>query len=374
MCRARCCARSDARCCRGCGRLRGLTLRKPCSGFWLYVFFVLNTCTFLTGVGFLLALSVDNRSANIKAFNAAVASWSQSSAAAFSNLNVTIRGDRTLALPASTSVDSYPDVDGLSLPVPVNMRYAATGAASAPISARAFNSGAQTTLTTSINGTTSTSTVTLFSTTTSTSNGRTTTKNHRLSALCFTVDAAQLVTGGCAPDDGYVAATKTECGSECAGSVAFNIPITVRSDADPYVKALRMTGGKLFFGVSQVVKVVVGSVLAGVALLFHAFACARLRRSPPPEREGIGGFESPVAVYGDSGVVSHVYPAEQQPRGPFAPGMAYAAYGPPQGAAPMTAYARGEPPAPSAGAGTFYPPPPSIPHAALETAAPVKWV
>jgi hypothetical protein len=279
-CNSPCCVRNDRLCCGSCGRLRRLTTRRCCLGCWLYVYFTLLVVAFLIGAGFLVSLSVDGRQKNVVAFNDASAAW-PTAAPRFSGLIVSIKGDSpgnaTLSLPAVTTADSYPDSDGLNIPSVFIHYAAATGSSSVPIAARKFNRDASVNLFVTIssisspNGTTTMLPVSLFS------------KDNRLSALCFTVDAFSSppfkVSGGCAAGDGQ---DSTAFKGDKSGTT-FAVYIDVRSEADPYVTAMRVTRGSLFFGVSQIVKAIVGGVLTLASLILYAASCMRLHRTPEPE-------------------------------------------------------------------------------------------
>ena len=316
LCVKPCCARSDPCCMGQCGRLRGLALRRPCCGGWLYIYFVLVVCMFLTGIGFLIALSVDGRKANVDAFNGAVSAWPPI-ASTFSGLRVSISGDGaggSLLLPANTAPDAYPDAAGLTLPT-VAMHYQANALPTAPLAARAYANGAMASVVVNISGTLSPWTIPLFTKTSSTENGRQKERYYRLQALCFTANANNQATGGCAPGDGWVPQLMTSCGS--SDFVNFQgITIDVRQENDPYVKAMRVTKGTLQFGVSQDVKIIVGAVLTALGLLLHLGTCACIRgpAAPSPQHTYILGAPlepgSQLAIGGppEAGAAGAYYP------------------------------------------------------------------
>lgn len=272
-----CCARSD-RCCLGrCGKLRGLAIRRPGVGVVFWIAFVLLTAGVFTGFGLIVSLSVDNRSTNVNAVNAAIATW-PASASAFRGLVVNVTGDGgLLVLPASAAADSYPDADGLHLPIADNIHYAATSPAGVPIASRSFNADEKTSVIVSINGTLTTiDNIPLFRV--ERSNKKTTYK--RLSSLCFTVNAQRVVDGGCAKDDGWISNAWQDCDPNIAAS--FKIAIDVRSIDDPFVKAMRVTAGTLFFGVSQRDKAIIGGVLFGVCCFLFLSMCGSMTGPPAP--------------------------------------------------------------------------------------------
>jgi hypothetical protein len=229
---------------------------------------------FLTGVGFLIALSVDGRSANVNAFNAAVVQW-PTYAASFRSLTVNVSGDGAgvVPLPAVTTEDSYPDASGLNLPIADNIHYAQTTPAGSPIAGRSFKDGARASLLFSINGTTSAETIPLFKT----ERKDKSTNYYKLGSLCFTVDSRLIIVGGCSKGDGWTPNEWQSCGSN--DYVGFNIYVDVRSDSDPFVKAMRVTSGTLFFGVSQRDKAIVGFVLTGVCAFIFISLCCSMRGS-----------------------------------------------------------------------------------------------
>lgn len=277
--------------------MRGLSIRRPCAGGLYWVAFVLLAAGALTGFGFLVSLSVDGRTANVTAFNSAVAGW-PAVASSFRGLVVNITGDGgLLALPASTSADSYPDTEGLDVPITDNIHYTAQSPGNAPIQGRSFNSEEKTSVTISVNGTRTTiDNIPLFKV--ERSDKKTTYK--RVSSLCFTVNAQRVVDGGCAKDDGWTSPAWEDCNANCFSS--FKIVIDVRSGDDPFVKAMRVTSGSLFFGVSQRNKAVIGGVLFAVCSFLFFAMCGSLMGPPAPPWNNVDISQTLPQPYPEYGV------------------------------------------------------------------------
>jgi hypothetical protein len=174
------------------------------------------------------------------------------------------------------------------------MRYFATESGGSPVAGAGFSSGATTSgAETAARGggpaVINQWTTSLFSSTQSChSDGQNsnhqscTTTNRCLSALCFVLDANLSLTGGCAVDR---TSNSLSIGGQdtCDGSSSTfaGMGVDVRSAADPYVVAMRLTNGSLNFGVSQAAKLVVGGTLLGVALLIFGIGCPFLAARPP---------------------------------------------------------------------------------------------
>lgn len=262
-------------------------------GAALYAAVVIICLGAATGVGFLLSLSVDGRTANVNAFNAASAAW-PAAAPAFEGLTVFVVGSApsALELPPSTDPDSYPDAAGLDLPS-LSIHYTATSTATAPIAPRGYADGTIEALVVSVNGTLSYVHVPLFATSTG-DHGKKSYK--RLGSLCITVSPDRAVTSGCAIGDGYLKWQLVDCNFN--DFVTFTIPIDVRSEADPYVKAMRVTGGSLRFGLSQAEKALIGGVLLGACVVLLGAACSRIGQAPDAPRPGGG-------IGGDGGIPAY---------------------------------------------------------------------
>ena len=286
-----CCgASADSWCWGQCGRLRGVCrYRGCCCGFWAYLLFILAFIAVPMGVGFLAALATDERSAKISTFNAAVAAWPNASQAFARVTSVVVQGSGgALALVANTALDRFPDTaDGVQLPTST-VRFSARGAvvAGASFSAGMVTSGTE-------NATLGGAAVVnawstkLFTTKTacSSSNGRQscTTTTRCLTSLCLALDDSLRLASGCALDktvDLVGAGGLTPCDSGVYYSFG-DLPVDVRSSADPYVVAFLLTNGSLDFGISQGIKAVVGGVLFAFGLLVLAGGCPLLARQPP---------------------------------------------------------------------------------------------
>jgi hypothetical protein len=267
--------------------MRGACLRKPDKTFWGYLGFVLAAMYFIVGVGFLLALTDDARGKSIATFNAASSAWPPI-AAAFSNLKANVTGDAGvpdgfLPLQASTDAPFYPDTAGLNIPT-VNMHYVGSGSLTR---GRNFNTGEQTTFLFNVEGVPSSVSPALFTEGTASihskgSDGKdstTTVKTYNcLSGLCVTVNAARAVVGGCSREGGQT--SYTSCDPNAFHS--FSLTMDVRSESDPYAVAIRLTGGKLDFGITQLIKLIVGCVLAGFFGALFAACCVRVHFTLPP--------------------------------------------------------------------------------------------
>lgn len=267
--------------------MRGACLRRPDQTFWGYVGFVVVALYFIVGVGFLLSLTDDTRGRNIASYNAASSAWPPI-AAAFSNLTASVTGDAGapggfLPLQASTVAPSYPDTAGLNIPT-VEMHYTGSGSLTY---GRTFNKGETTTLLVSVDGVLSSVSPALFTEGTSSihskgSDGRdstTTVKTYNcLSGLCVTVNAARAVVGGCSTDGGQT--SYTSCNPSAFHN--FSLSLDLRSESDPYAVAIRLTGRTLDFGITQLIKTIVGCVLAGFFGALFAACCVRVRYTLPP--------------------------------------------------------------------------------------------
>lgn len=294
------------RCCNGnSGRIRLLCRRKCCVSSLVISAILIESISFLIGLGFLISLSIDGRKQNIDAFNLVVAEW-PSHAPSFMGLNVSISGNSgSLLLPAITVPDYYPDTeDGVMLPT-INIHYATTSTPSIPIPPQSYAEGATVSLSVSISGTLSSISPRLFQTRSrSVSNGKSTrseTYYTRLSGLCFTIWPSFRSTDGygCSPDQS-VASYKEFNRNDV---VTFDIPIDVRSIYDPYVKANQLTGGSFFFGVSMVNKVIVGCVLfiiGSVSLYFTNAAIGKLPSPFIPSHETLSMASIPQTTTGGS--------------------------------------------------------------------------
>lgn len=292
---APCCARSD-RCCRGrCGKVRALALRSPFLGFLTYAAYVALFSGALVGFGFLVSLSVDGRANNIAAFNAANAAW-PAAAPAFFNLTVRVSGTGgELVLPHTLAPDDYPDAAGIDRPT-VNIHYTTTSPGGRPIAARGFVEGASTTLSLLVERAatpgvvaSSSFSVPLFAV----DRGKNSITYKCLASICVTVGDDLTVLSGCAIGDGYTKHQLSGCDSNRESS--FTIPIDVRSEADPYVKAMRVTAGSLRFGLTMAEKALVGGLLLGVCVVLLAAACARTGQLAPPPPFMTSALSSPAS-------------------------------------------------------------------------------
>jgi hypothetical protein len=278
--------------------MRGACLRRPDKTFWGYVGFVLAAMYFFVGVGFLLSLTDDMRGRSIATFNAASSAWPPI-AAAFSGLTANVTGDAGvpggfLPLLASTAAPSYPDTEGLNIPT-VNLYYTGSGS---PLPGRKFNKGEATTFLFNVDGVLSSVSPTLFTEGTVSihskgSDGKDSTATVKtyncLSGLCVTVNAARAVVGGCSPEGGRT--TYTFCDPDAFHN--FILSMDLRSESDPFAVALRLTDGKLDFGISQQTKIIVGCVLAGFFGALFTACCVRVRYTlrPAPTSANDGGNE-----------------------------------------------------------------------------------
>lgn len=267
--------------------MRGACLRRPDQTFWGYVGFVLVALYFLAGVGFLLSLTDDARGRSIATFNAASSAWPPI-AATFSGLTANVTGDAGvpggfLPLLASSVAPSYPDTAGLNIPT-VNLFYTGSGPLT---SGRKYNKGETTTFLFNVDGVLSSVSPALFTEGTSSvyskgSDGKDSTTTvvtyNCLSGLCVTANAARAVVGGCSPEGGQT--TYKSCDPNAFHN--FALTMDLRSESDPFVVALRLTGGKLDFGITQQIKIIVGCVLAGFFGALFAACCVRVRYTLRP--------------------------------------------------------------------------------------------
>ena len=95
-------------------------MRKPCTGFFLYVVAFLLIAGTLTGLGFLFSLAGNERKAAVDKFNSASSLWSSGGYAAFLALNVSLGPQdgtppQLSRLKTVMSPDSFPDTEGGSL-------------------------------------------------------------------------------------------------------------------------------------------------------------------------------------------------------------------------------------------------------------------
>lgn len=302
-----CCCLSD-RCCGGnAGRLRLRCQRSCCSGLLISSAWIASLASFLIGLGFLIALVRDGRKENVDAFNAAAAAW-PARAAAFSGLAVSVSGaGGVLTLPAVTAPDYYPDSDGLNAPA-VNMRYHADATGSTPISVPsplAFSGGLKAALTVSVNGVASPYTATLFRSETKCCGDKCAsqcTSYFRLSGLCFAADDADgfKLAGGCGAESKPGSPNPATFASMAQSDrTSFDIPVDVRSTADPYVTAMVTTSGSLFFGVSQRLKVSIGASMFVIGALLLSFIHLCVSRMESPD----GRVFSNTVVVAPGGVV-----------------------------------------------------------------------
>jgi hypothetical protein len=279
------CCLPDRYCCGNSGRLRLLCRRKCCLGTVVITLLVFEIFTFLIGLGFLISLSIDGRKNNIETFNAAVEKW-PSKALSFVGLNVSITGTGgTLLIPPVTIADTYPDIaDNVILPT-VSIHYQTIATQTTPIlSPLSFSDGAVVSLSLNINGTISIVSPKLFLTRTrSVSNGKSTrseTYYVRLSGLCYTILPSLYTSSGsgCSPDGSeslYTPFNKDDI-------TTFNIPIDIRSIYDPYVIAMALTGGTLFFGVSMIMKVIIGSIMFSIGSITLYLTHIYISKLPAP--------------------------------------------------------------------------------------------
>ena len=367
--------RVDGYCFGQWGRIRSVFVYKGCcAGSWLLCLLIFASVFLPLGVGFLAALGVDERAAKIAAFNAASAAWGNASQSFSGLTNLTVSGDGgTVALAQVTTLDVYPDADGLVLPT-VGLHYAGqSGSPSSPVAGANFDGiGGSPTSGSQSAGHAGAAPVAngwaakrFYQRTTcsSTKYGSSCNTNYwRLSGFCFVIDANLASAGGCALDDtadGLSIAEMTKC--DGSGYFTFSVPVDVRSPDDPYVNMMRATNGSKNFGISQAAKVICGAVFLAAGVVICAGGCLCLRCQPAPPKAAYAAapagqhfpgdaaisFYAPgaaprgAAAMAVAGVVPYAIPVSYAPGGGGAPlpGAPYGGEGTNPGGAPLFASA-----------------------------------
>lgn len=332
--------RVDGFCCGTWGRIRSVYVYKGCcAGSWLLILLMFASVFVPLGVGFFAALGIDERATKIAAFNAASAAWPNASLSFAGLTNLTVSGDGgTVSLALVTTLDSYPDADGLVLPT-VGLHYVGqSGSASSPVAGANFDgTGGSPTSGSQSAGRAGAAPVAnpwtarrFFQRTTCSSSGKSgqscSTNYWRLSGFCFVLDANLAPAGGCALDGTASALSVAEM-AKCDGPgyYTFSVPADVRSPDDPFVVMMRATNGSKNFGITQIAKVICGAVFLAAGALMCASGCLCLRGLPAPPKAAYGLGHRPLPG-GDAAMAYHA--AGAAPRGaavlPAAAGVPYA--------------------------------------------------
>ena len=285
----------DSCCCGQCGRSRTICHRNCFAGLLVYMFLFISFAATITGIVFLGLTASDTRANSISTFNAASTVWPNTSLPFAALVSVAAGGNpgSESALVRSTAVDSFPDTaDGVIVPT-VGIHWGSTFEIFSP---RGFSLDTTVTLTVTSNNGTDPPRVSqagglhLFAKKTTTSGSgssqRTTTTYYCLTSICAAINDAGQITEGCASDENTGSAaiaglSTSNCGSDVYRS--FSVPVTVRSNRDPYVVAMQETGGTLQFGLSNPTKLVVGVSLLVCGVVIFSTLCICISRMPKPQ-------------------------------------------------------------------------------------------